>query len=91
MAVDDDNTEPKSLLERHIQTILISIITAAILFSATFIFNTNKDGALIAQQVTQMTVQLNALSLKMDSMQTNYVTRAEFKDHEDRLRVIEKK
>lgn len=83
--------EKKGMLEKHLQTIMISLTTAAIMFSATFTFNTNKDLALLAQQVSSLSTQVALLQSKLDGMQINYITRGEFRDHEDRIRAIERR
>jgi hypothetical protein len=76
-------------IEKHVQTILVAITTAAILFSATFTFSSSKDIALLAQQVSALTVQVASMQAKLDSNQQMYITRSEFRDHEERLRYIE--
>jgi hypothetical protein len=78
-----------SVLERHAQTILISVITAAILFSATFMYNANEKVSTLATKLEFMSSAITKLELKIDSMNSNYVQKADFGDLEKRVRELE--
>lgn len=86
-----ENTAQKSGIERHAQTILISVITAAILFSATFIYNSNASLTVLTTRVEYMTKAISKLEAKLDEMNNNYVQKEDFNDLEKRVRVLEQK
>jgi|GEM_PF-6196964 len=76
-------------IERHIQTILISVVTGSIIFAATYFFNDKSDKAVLVQQIATLTNHVMELRADIKAMQSNYVTKDEFKDHEQRLRLLE--
>lgn len=81
----------EGFIVRNISAIMSSICTAAMLALAGFVVNTSKDNAVLAQQVTTLNTQVTSLIAKIDIMQMNYVTRVEFKDHEERIRALEQR
>jgi hypothetical protein len=80
-----------SVFERHAQTILISVITAAILFSAAFVYNANEKMSTLAAKLEFMSSLITKLELKIDSMNSNYVQKADFGDLEKRVRELEER
>jgi outer membrane murein-binding lipoprotein Lpp len=90
--MENDNKEPRlAVWEKHFQSIMVTIITGAVLFTANFIYGQNKDQALLAAQVSALSTQISKLEGKLDAMSANYVSRAEFADHESRIRLLEYK
>lgn len=78
-------------IERHLQTILISIITGAIVFSASYFFNDKSDKAVLSAQLSALTSQVNEMRSELRSMQAVYGTKDVDADHEARLRILERK
>ena len=76
-------------IERHIQTILISIVTGSIVFAATYFFNDKAEKAVTSQQLSTLTQQVIELRADIKAMQGNYVTKDDFHDHESRIRTLE--
>lgn len=87
-------TSPESKgsnIERHLQTILISIITGAIFFSASYFFNDKSDKAVLSTQLAALTSQVVDMRAELRSMQAVYGTKDVDADHEARLRILERK
>ena len=76
-------------MERHFQTIMISVITGAIIFAANYFYNDNKSNAVQQTQLQVLTGQVIEMRADLRAMQNNYVSRAEFAVHEQRLQAIE--
>jgi hypothetical protein len=87
----DMDAATKNNIGRTIQTILTSLMTVAVIYMASFAADTSKELALVKQSLGALTAQVVAMQNKIDSMQVNYVTQTEFKDHEDRIRVLEQR
>ncbi len=88
------------IVERHVQTILLAvmtaIITAAILFAASYLFTDTKDKGVtqvqvsyLVQQVTEIRADLRNLQADTRLQQGRYVTQDAMSDHEARIRVLE--
>lgn len=88
-ALDEINV-PKPF-EKHFQTILVSIITAAIIFVATFVYSNNRQTGELALKLEFVSTQLVELKTKMDFMSSSYVTKPDFNELEKRVRVLEVK
>jgi len=80
---------PSGGLEKHVQTIGVSLITAAILFTAGFTYNTSQANAEMAVELKYMRIQLTDMKTKLEEMNNTYVKREEFMDHEGRIRRLE--
>lgn len=76
-------------LERHIQTILISAITGALMFAANYIYSDNRSKAVAQTQLEVLTGQVIEMRADLRALQTNYVKREEYKDLEARVRALE--
>lgn len=76
-------------VERHIQTILISVITGALMFAANYFYSDNKSKAVQQTQLEVLTTQVIEMRSDLRALQTNYVKRDELKDLELRVRVLE--
>lgn len=76
-------------MERHVQTILISLITGAILFAANYFYNDNRSKAVQQTQLEVLTAQVIEMRADLRSMQNTYVKRDEYRDLETRVRSIE--
>lgn len=76
-------------MERHIQTIMISVITGALLFAANYFYEGNRSRAVQQTQLEVLTTQVIEMRADLRAMQTNYVRRDEFKELEGRIRDLE--
>ena len=78
-------------LERHIQTILISVIVGAIMFAANYIYNDHKEKGVVVGQLEALTNQVAEMRGDLRSLQFNYVKREELKELEIRVRELERR
>jgi predicted mannosyl-3-phosphoglycerate phosphatase (HAD superfamily) len=78
-------------MERHFQTILISIITGAIIFAANYFYNDNRGKAVQQTQLEVLTAQVIEMRADLRALQTNYVKREELKDIDARIRELERR
>jgi hypothetical protein len=78
-------------MERHIQTVLISIVTGAIVFAANYFYNDNRSKAVAQTQLEVLTSQVIEMRADLRAMQHSYVRRDEYKELEVRVRDIERK
>jgi uncharacterized membrane protein (DUF106 family) len=72
-------------MERHLQTVLISIITGSILFAANYFYTDNRTKAVSQTQLEVLTAQVIEMRADLRALQTNYVKREEFRDFEQRI------
>lgn len=77
-------------LERHVQTILISIITGSIVFAANYVYSDSKDKAVAQTQLQVLTSQVIEMRAEVRALQGSYVRREEIKELELRLRQLER-
>lgn len=93
MASDDAQpvTRParRNLLEQHAQSVLLAVITAALIYSGSFVLQAREDSVRTAAQLATLTSEVAALRVTLSGMQSNYVGREDFRDHEVRLRQLE--
>jgi len=91
---DQDTAAPekakRSILEQHAQSVLLAVITAAVLFSGSFVVQVREDSVRIATQLTLLTGEVAALRAQLAVLQSNYIGRDDFRDHEGRIRELEK-
>jgi hypothetical protein len=71
--------DQKTGLERHIQSIILTIATGTIFFCATFVYNTKSEVAVIQVQIQQVTTQLIEIRSDLKAMQSLYVTKDDFR------------
>lgn len=77
-------------LERHLQTVLISVCTGALFFAANYVYTDNHAKAVQKTQLEVLTGQVMEMRAELKSLQNNYVRREELKEIELRVRAIEK-
>lgn len=77
-------------MERHIQTILISIVTGSLIFAATYFYTDNKDKALAKSQLEVLTVQVLEMRADVKSLQLNVVRPDELRDLQRRVLDLER-
>lgn len=78
-------------MERHFQTVLISIVTGSIIFSANYFYTDNRSKAVQQTQLEVLTVQVIEMRADLRALQTNYVKRDEIKELEARVRELEQR
>ena len=78
-----------SLIERHLQSVLLALITAALLYSGSFVVQAREDAVRTAAQLAALTSEVAGLRSQLGVMQGSYVQRDDWKDHEARLRHLE--
>lgn len=76
-------------IERHVQTIMITLITGALFFAANYFYTDNKGKAVQQTQLEVLTSQVIEMRADLKSLQANYVKHSDFKDLESRVRVME--
>lgn len=87
----EDRRDKGATLERHIQTILISVVTGALMFAANYFYNDNRSKAVQQTQLEVLTAQVIEMRADLRAMQTSYVRREEYKELEQRLRELERR
>lgn len=87
---EDNPGNPAGTLERHVQTILISIVTGALIFAASYFYNDNKDKALSKSQLEVLTVQVFEMRADVKSLQLNVVRPDEVRDLQRRVLDLER-
>lgn len=76
--------------ERHVQTILISIVTGGLIFAITYFYNDNKDKAVSKSQLEVLTVQVFEMRADVKSLQLNVVRPDEVRDLQRRVLDLER-
>ena len=79
------------MLEKHIQTILISLITGGIVFAFSYLFSDKSDKAVLTTQLQAISVQVAELRTEVRGNQSSFATKENLIDHEARLRILERK
>lgn len=85
---------PKSepgTVERHIQTVLISVVTGSLIFAANYFYSDNRDKAVSKSQLEVLTVQVLEMRNDIRSLQSNYVKAEEVRDMQRRVLELERK
>lgn len=77
-------------VERHIQTILVSLCTGALFFMVSYVYNTNEAKAVQKTQLEALTVQVIEMRADLKALQTNYARRDELRELELRIRQLER-
>ena len=91
MADEGEDRRATGTLERHVQTILISVVTGAIVFSASYFFNDKSEKAVLTTQMAALNQQVSELRGEVRAMQANFATKDNLIDHEARIRALERK
>ena len=94
MSADHEQEDPskpirKMGIEQHVQSILLTVITAAVLYSGTFVIGAREDAVRFTAQIASLASEVAALRAQLAAMQTNYTSREEYRDHEARIRTLE--
>lgn len=75
--------------ERHVNTLMIFVVTAALGFSAKFMWDASRQVAEMAAEMKFMSLTIARLEGTISTMKNEYITRPEFESYAVRLRNIE--
>jgi Tfp pilus assembly protein PilN len=90
MTNSDPNTDRRSgTLERHIQTILISVVVGVLAFAGNYFFSDKADKAVLTAQLSALTQQVAEMRGEVRSIQSNFASKETTADHEARIRASE--
>ena len=89
MSGDDETPTRAAGIERHIHSVLLAVITAVVLYSGAFVIGAREDAVRFTGQIAMLATEVAALRTQLSQMQGNYVSREDFRDHEQRLRTLE--
>lgn len=84
-------TTNEGLFLKHFITVLNAIITAAVLFCASFIFDMNRSTGELIVKVEALASQTYKLENKLDEINNTFVRRDDFNNLEGRVLELEKK
>ncbi|MDO8385099.1 MAG: hypothetical protein Q7T13_01700 [Polaromonas sp.] len=79
------------MIERHLTTIIVSLATGAIVFSASYFFTDKADKAVLTNQLQSISIQVAELRTEVRGIQSNFATKDSHNDHEVRIRALEKR
>jgi type IV secretory pathway VirB6-like protein len=79
----------KGGLERHFQSLALALITAAVLYMASFVVGAREEAAANKERLAGIAAQMAAVQAQLAAIQGNFVTRDEWRDHETRVRDLE--
>lgn len=77
--------------ERHGQSIMLAVVTAALGFTGKFMWSVNTQLAEIVSDNKHLSLQVAELKGTISAMQVSYVTRNEFGPWIDRIRTLEER
>ncbi len=89
----DHGRVKRPMLEQHLQSILLTIITAALLYSGSFVVQAREQSARIETQLAVLATEVSALRSQLAAIQTtqaSFATRSELRDLEERMRALER-
>jgi uncharacterized membrane protein (DUF106 family) len=70
----------RNLLEKHVQTLLLSFVTAGMIATFGFLWNLNKEMAIMQERDLQKTTTINNLQQNLQKIQSD------FQDFKDQVR-----
>lgn len=76
-------------LDGHLSTIIASLITAAVVFVGSQMYNTNRGSGELLVKIEFMSKQLDDMKREIATLNGNNVTKQEFRDLEQRVRDLE--
>lgn len=89
MSGEDEAPTRAAGIERHVQSVLLATITAVVLYSGAFVIGAREDAVRFTGQIAMLASEVAALRTQLTQMQGNYVSREDYRDHEQRLRTLE--
>lgn len=88
---NDDVRAKVATWERHGQTIMLAVVTAALGFTGKFMWSVNAQLSEIVSENKHLALQVAKLEGTISAMQTSYITRNEFNPWTERIRTLEDK
>lgn len=88
---DNKDRRHTGAMERHLQTVLISLVVGAITYSAAYFFNDKADKAVLASELRALTNQVAEMRGEVSSMRGAFASQKNVDDHEARIREIERR
>ena len=90
MSSEEGNaTKERSGIERHFQSLALTLIAAAVLYMAGFVVEAREEAAANRERLAAISSQMAEVQRQLTAIQGNFVTREEWRDHETRLRALE--
>lgn len=89
MSGEEDIPTRAAGIERHVHSVLLAVITAVVLYSGAFVIGAREDAVRFTGQIAMLATEVAALRTQLSQMQGNYVSREDYRDHEQRLRALE--
>lgn len=86
-----DTDRKVRLWEQHGQSIVLAVILGVLTFTAKTLWDANTIQATMAEKISGLSNQVAKLEGAVSTMQQQYVTRAEFAVHEQRIQTLEAK
>lgn len=87
----DEVKAKMAIWERHGQSIMLAVVTAALGFTGKFMWSVNTQLAEIVSDNKHLSLQVAELKGTISAMQASYVTRNEFGPWVDRIRTLEER
>ncbi len=81
--------KPEGGIERHFQSLALALITAAVLYMASFVVGAREEAAANRERLASISAQMATVQAQLTAIQGNFVTRDEWRDHETRVRTLE--
>jgi len=78
-------------IDVSIRDIVITLTTAAVISMASFAWSSAQDKTMLVTKLEFLTKQVSKLETKLDELNNNYATKADLKDLDNRVRILEKK
>jgi hypothetical protein len=91
MTIKTETDRKVALWERHGQTLMLAVITAALSYAGSALLDARTAQASMAAELHAVSRELQELRGAVSAMQLNYVSRAEFAVHEQRLQAVERR
>jgi hypothetical protein len=79
----------RGVMERHFHSVLLSVITACVVASGTFVVATREDGVRVATQMVALTSEVSAMRAEIAALRSAYVSREEYRDLKERVTSLE--
>lgn len=79
-----------SVLERHLQTLLITFISASVLFAASYFFTDRGDKAILITNISHLSSRVEEMRADIKTMRAEQASKAHVDDIEVRLRALER-
>lgn len=89
--MDDDLRERLGVWEKHAQTIMLTIVTAALAFTGNFMWKVNSQLSEIMVENKHLSMQVAEIKGQIAAMQNAYITRPEFNSYVERIRELERR